>query len=64
LIKNTKLIGIVRGGVVDEDEWSGSRLGRFISREIVPGAHWLGSWVGCRTGLDAVEIYLYTMLLL
>jgi hypothetical protein len=32
------------------DEWSTSRPGRFI-----PGTHWIGGWVGPRTGLDDVE---------
>jgi hypothetical protein len=35
---------------LDEREWSASLSGRFT-----PGTHWIGSWVGPRTGLDAVE---------
>jgi hypothetical protein len=31
-------------------EWSDSCLGRFT-----PGTHWMGGWVGPRTGLDVVE---------
>jgi hypothetical protein len=31
-------------------EWSASRTGRFT-----PGTHWIGDWVGFRTGLDNVE---------
>jgi hypothetical protein len=38
---------------LDEGEWSASRLGRFTSTEKVPGTHWIGGWVGARTGLDA-----------
>jgi hypothetical protein len=34
------------------DEWLASRLGRFTPGERVPGTHWLGDWVGPRTGLD------------
>jgi hypothetical protein len=29
-----------------------SRLGRAIPREGTPGTHWIGDWVGPRTGLD------------
>jgi hypothetical protein len=36
-------------------EWSASRSGRFIPGEIAPGTHWIGGWVGPRTGLDDVE---------
>jgi hypothetical protein len=32
-------------------EWSASRPGRFT-----PGTHWIGGWVGPRTGLDGVEM--------
>jgi hypothetical protein len=39
---------------LDGGEWSASRLGRFTLREIVPGTHWIGGWVGLRVGLDAV----------
>jgi hypothetical protein len=38
-----------RGG-----EWSASRPGRFNPREKAPVTHWIGGWVGLRTGLDAV----------
>jgi hypothetical protein len=36
-------------------EWSASRSGRFTPGEIAPGNHWIGGWVGPRTGLDDVE---------
>jgi hypothetical protein len=36
-------------------EWSTSRPGRFNPGERVPGTHWIGGWVGPRTGLDEVE---------
>jgi hypothetical protein len=36
-------------------ELSTSRLGRFTPGERAPGTHWLGGWVGPRTGLDDVE---------
>jgi hypothetical protein len=36
-------------------EWSASRLCRFTPREIDPGTHWVGGWVGPRVGLDAAE---------
>jgi hypothetical protein len=39
---------------LDGSEWSASRRGRFIPREIAPGTHWIGGGVGPRTGLDAV----------
>jgi hypothetical protein len=34
---------------------SASRPGRFNPWEIAPGTHWIGDWVGLRSGLDAVE---------
>jgi hypothetical protein len=39
---------------LDGDKWSGSRPGRFTSRERAPGAHWIGGWVCTRAVLDAV----------
>jgi hypothetical protein len=36
-------------------EWSASRPGRFTSREIAPGTHLIGGWVGHGAGLDDVE---------
>jgi hypothetical protein len=35
-------------------EWSASRPGRFIPREVAPGAYWIG-WVEPRAGLDDME---------
>jgi hypothetical protein len=35
-------------------EWSASRSGRFTPREIAPGTHWIGGWVGPRAILDSV----------
>jgi hypothetical protein len=35
-------------------EWSASRSGCFIPEEGTRGTHWVGGWVGPRTGLDAV----------
>jgi hypothetical protein len=39
---------------LDGGEWSASRLGRFTSRDRVPGTHSTGGWVGPRASLDAV----------
>jgi hypothetical protein len=36
-------------------EWSDSRPGRFTPGEIVPGTHWMGSWMDLTDGLDDVE---------
>jgi hypothetical protein len=36
-------------------EWTASRPSRFTLEERAPSTHWLGSWVGPRAGLDAVE---------
>jgi hypothetical protein len=36
-------------------EWSATRPGRFIPGEKDTGTHWIGGWVGPRTGLDEVE---------
>jgi hypothetical protein len=37
------------------DERPPSRPGRFISGERASGTHWIGDWVGPRTGLDDVK---------
>jgi hypothetical protein len=34
---------------------SASRLSSFNTEERGPGTHWIGGWVGPRTGLDDVE---------
>jgi hypothetical protein len=36
-------------------EWSASRPCRVNPRERALGTHWIGGWVGPRTGLDNVE---------
>jgi hypothetical protein len=36
-------------------EWSASHLSQFTPVEIATGTHWIGGWVGPRTGLDDVE---------
>jgi hypothetical protein len=36
-------------------EWSASRPGRFTPGEREPGTHWIGGWVGPRTGLEDTE---------
>jgi hypothetical protein len=35
--------------------WSDSRPGRFIPGERTPYTHWIGGWVGSRTGLEGTE---------
>jgi len=37
---------------LDGDEWSASHTCRFVSRERVPGAHWIGGWVSHYTHSD------------
>jgi hypothetical protein len=40
---------------LDGVEWSSSHPCRFTTRERAPaGIHWIGGWVGPRTGLDTV----------
>jgi hypothetical protein len=39
---------------LDGGDWSVSRPGRLTPREKVPGAHWIGGWVGPRAVLNAV----------
>jgi hypothetical protein len=39
----------------DGGEWSASRPGRFTPGERAPGTAWIGGWVGCKAGLDAVH---------
>jgi hypothetical protein len=41
--------------VLDESEWSASRPGPFTAGEAAPDTHWIGGWVGPRTGQDVVE---------
>jgi hypothetical protein len=36
-------------------QWSTSLLGRFTPEERAPGTHWIGGWVGLRTGLEDAE---------
>jgi hypothetical protein len=38
-----------------DGELSASRPGRFTHREIGPGTHWMGGWVGPRADLDTVK---------
>jgi hypothetical protein len=40
---------------LDGGEWSASRPGRFTSKEITPGCHWIGGWMGPRASPDCVE---------
>jgi hypothetical protein len=40
---------------LDGGEWSASLPGHFTTRERAHDTHWVGAWVGLRTGLDAVE---------
>jgi hypothetical protein len=40
---------------LDGDEWSVSRCGSFTAEEIAPSTHWIGGWVGFKSGLDAME---------
>lgn len=35
--------------------WSFSRPGRFITRDIGPGTHWMGNWLDLSDGLDFAE---------
>jgi hypothetical protein len=37
------------------DEWSALYPGHIVPGERTPGTHWIGDWVGPRSGLDAVE---------
>jgi hypothetical protein len=40
---------------IDGGELSASRSSFFTPREIAPGTHRIGGWVGPRAGLDAME---------
>jgi hypothetical protein len=39
---------------LDRGGWSASHPGCFTPREIAPGTHWIGGWVGPRASLDTV----------
>jgi hypothetical protein len=41
--------------LLDRGKWSASRLGRLSSRARGPGTHWIGCFVGTRSGLNAAE---------
>jgi hypothetical protein len=36
-------------------EWSTSHHGPFTPEEVASGTHWIGGWVGPKTGLDDME---------
>jgi hypothetical protein len=38
-----------------EGYWPAALPGLLTSEERTPGAHWIGGWVGPRTGLDNVK---------
>jgi hypothetical protein len=40
---------------LDGGEWSAPHPSHFTPREIAPGTHWIGGWVGPRSGLDMVS---------
>jgi hypothetical protein len=40
---------------LDGGEWSVSHPGLFTPRERDPDSHWIGGWMGPRTGLDDME---------
>jgi hypothetical protein len=40
---------------LDGGEWSASCPSRFIPGERTPDTHWIGGWVGPRTGLEGTE---------
>jgi len=37
---------------LDGNEWSASRPGHSTPQEIAPDTHWIGGWVGPRSGVD------------
>jgi hypothetical protein len=41
--------------VLDGDEWSASRPGRFILEERAPGTHWIDGWVGPSVCMEAIK---------
>jgi hypothetical protein len=48
------LIHVFLSSALVRGEWSASLPGRFTPKERPPGTHWIGGWVGPRTGLDDV----------
>jgi hypothetical protein len=49
------LIQVLLTSALDGGKWSASRSGCFKPERKAPGTHWIGGWVGPRTGLDEVE---------
>jgi hypothetical protein len=52
------LTAVIVGG-----EWSVLQPGRFTPEERARGSHWIGDWVGPRTGLEDVERKKYCLYL-
>jgi hypothetical protein len=50
-------IGIAPRSELDGDKWSASRPGSFSPREKVAGTHWIGCWVGPRSGGEMRNAY-------
>jgi hypothetical protein len=48
-------IQIFLNSALVETECSATRPGRFTPGERAPSTHWMGGWLGLRTGLDDVE---------
>jgi len=40
---------------LERGEWSAPCPGHLTPREIAPGTHWIGDWVGPRDSLNMVE---------
>jgi hypothetical protein len=49
IIAPSVLTSTLNGG-----KWSDTRSGFFTPWEITRGTHWIGGWLGPRSGLDAV----------
>jgi hypothetical protein len=48
-------INIFLTSALVEDERSASRPGPLYPWERSPGTHWIGGWLGSKTGLDDIE---------
>jgi hypothetical protein len=50
-MKMYRVVEVFLTSTLDSGEWLASRSCRFTPGERVPGAHWIGDWVGPRTSL-------------
>jgi hypothetical protein len=51
-LENIEALGSFLTSALDGGEWSASRPGRSLPREMIPSTYWTGGWVDVRVGLN------------